>query len=299
MNVHVYAGKGENVPVAKTNGVELAYETHGDPAAPALLLVMGLGAHLTDWPLEFTEQLAANGFHVIRFDNRDAGLSTALDDSGVPDIPALMGGDRSSAPYLIADLAADAAGLLDTLGVQRAHVVGASLGGMIAQQLTIDYPDRVASLCSIMSTTGDFTVGRPRPEAAAMIGRPPSASREEVIAGSVAGSRVIGSPGYPATEEYLTARAAAKYDRAYRPLGTLRQYAAVLASPDRTQALRRVTAPTLVIHGEDDPLIDVSGGRATAAAIPGSTLLTIPGMGHDLPRELWPRITAAIARNAA
>ncbi|MFI5934527.1 alpha/beta hydrolase [Actinoplanes sp. NPDC051494] len=287
------------MPVARTNGVELAYETAGDPDAPALLLVMGLGAQLTDWPQEFTTLLAGHGFHVISFDNRDAGLSSALDDHRVPDIPALLAGDRSSAPYLIADLAADAAGLLDTLGVQRAHVVGASLGGMIAQQIAVDYPDRVASLCSIMSTTGDRTVGRATPEAAAEMGRRPAAGREEVIAGSVARARIIGSPGFPATEEELRQRAGAKYDRAYRPAGTHRQYAAILASPDRTQALRRVTAPTLVIHGEDDALIGVSGGRATAAAIPGAELLTIPGMGHDLPRELWPRITGAIARNAS
>jgi pimeloyl-ACP methyl ester carboxylesterase len=284
---------------AQTNGIQLAYETTGDPSEPALLLVMGLGAQLVDWPLPFVEKLAERGFHVIRFDNRDAGLSTALDDSGVPDIPALMGGDRSGAPYRIADFAADTAGLLDALGVQRAHVVGASLGGMIAQQLTIDYPDRVASLCSIMSMTGDMTVGRPTRQAAAVLGRPPASSREEAIANAVANSRVIGSPGFPAAEEDLLRRAAAKYDRSYRPLGTLRQYAAILASPDRTGALRRVKAPTLVIHGEDDPLIAVSGGRATAAAIPDAELLTIPGMGHDLPPELWPQVVDAIARNAA
>lgn len=286
------------MPVARSNGVELAYETVGDPQDPALLLVMGLGAQLIDWPDGFCELLAARGFRVVRFDNRDAGHSTSLDALGVPDLLALRSGDRSQAPYLLADMAADAAGLLDALGVQRAHVVGASLGGMIAQQLTIDHPQRVASLCSIMSMTGDFSVGRATPEAAALLGRPPARSREEAVAGSVAGSRVIGSPGFPAAEEELLRRAAAKYDRAYRPLGTLRQYAAILASPDRTPALRQVTAPTLVIHGEADPLVDVSGGRATAAAIPGAELLTFAGMGHDLPGELWPEITEAIAANA-
>ncbi|MFI7601925.1 alpha/beta fold hydrolase [Actinoplanes sp. NPDC049681] len=285
------------MPIARTNGVELAYETLGDPAAPPLLLIMGLGAQLVDWPQEFCELLAGEGLRVVRFDNRDAGLSTQLENLGVPDFAALLSGDRSVAPYLLADMAADTAGLLDVLGITRAHVVGASMGGMIAQQLTVDHPGRVASLCSIMSTTGDRTVGRSTPEAAALLGRPPATSREEVLAAAVAGARVIGSPGFPATEEELLRRASAKYDRAYRPLGTLRQYAAVIASPDRTPGLREVTAPTLVVHGEDDPLVDVSGGRATAAAIPGARLLTVPGMGHDLPRELWPRITEAIVAN--
>ncbi|WP_041833924.1 alpha/beta fold hydrolase [Actinoplanes sp. N902-109] len=283
---------------AEINGITIEYELTGDPADPALLLVMGLGAQLVDWPAPFVEQLAGRGFHVIRFDNRDSGLSTVVDDSGVPDIPALMGGDRSGAPYLIADLAADTAGLLDALGVQRAHVVGVSLGGMIAQQLTIDFPERVASLCSIMSMPGDRRVGRPTPQAAAVLGRPPAASREEAIANAVAGSRIIGSPGFPAAEEELLRRATTKYDRAYTPLGTLRQLAAILAAPDRTAALGSVTAPTLVIHGEDDPLIGVSGGRATAAAVPGAELLTIPGMGHDLPAALWPQLVDAITRNA-
>ncbi|MEV4703062.1 alpha/beta hydrolase [Actinoplanes sp. NPDC049316] len=285
------------MPVAHSNGIDIAYETLGDPGAPALLLIMGLGAQLIDWPQEFCELLAAEGLRVIRFDNRDAGLSTVLHDRGVPDIAALRGGDRSQAPYLLADMAADTAGLLDALDVDRAHVVGASMGGMIAQQLTVDRPDRVASVCSIMSTTGDFSVGRATPEAAAALGRPPAGSRDEAIAGTVAGSRLIGSPGFPAPEDELVRRASAKYDRGYHPLGTLRQYAAILASPDRTPALAGVTAPTLVIHGEDDPLVDVSGGHATAAAVPGAELLTYPGMGHDLPRELWPPMVEAITAN--
>ena len=286
------------MPTARSNGIELAYETLGDPRDPALLLIMGLGAQLIDWPDEFCELLAGRGFRVIRFDNRDAGRSTILHDRGAPDLFALRGGDRSQAPYLLADMAADTAGLLDALGVARAHVVGASLGGMIAQQLTADHPQRVASLCSIMSMTGDFSVGRPTPQAAAILTRPPAGTREEAIANAIAGSRIIGSPGFPAAEEELLRRASAKYDRAYHPLGTLRQYAAILASPDRTPALREVTVPALVVHGEADPLIDISGGRATAAAIPGAELLTFPGMGHDLPRELWPQLTGAIAANA-
>jgi pimeloyl-ACP methyl ester carboxylesterase len=281
----------------RSNGIELEYELIGDPADPALLLIMGLGAQLIDWPQEFCEQLAAQGFQVIRFDNRDAGLSTSLDELGTPDLAAVFGGARAA--YLLADFAADTAGLLDALGLDRAHVVGASLGGMIAQQFAIDHPDRVLSLCSIMSMTGDRAVGHPTPEAAAMLGRPPAASRAEAIANGVASSKVIGSPGFPTPGEELLRRATAKYDRAYRPLGTLRQYAAALSSPDRTEALHDVKAPTLVIHGEADPLINVSGGRATATAVPDADLVIIPGMGHDLPRACWPQIIEAVTRNAA
>jgi pimeloyl-ACP methyl ester carboxylesterase len=285
------------VPDVLSNGIRLRYETLGGDDDPALLLIMGLGAQLIDWPQEFCERLAGRGLRVIRFDNRDAGLSDGFAHLGVPDVRAILGGDATTVPYLLADLAADAAGLLDALGIARAHVTGLSLGGMIAQQLAIDHPDRVASLCSIMSTTGDRAVGRPTPEAAALLGMPPAANRDAAVANSMASARIIGSPGFPATEEELLTRARAKYDRAYNPLGTLRQYAAALGSPDRTAALRGVTAPTVVIHGEDDPLIAVSGGRATADAVPGAELLVIAGMGHDLPRAVWPRIVDAIVRN--
>lgn len=263
-----------------------------------MLLIMGLGAQLIDWPHEFCQGLAARGYHVILFDNRDAGLSTSFDELGQPNVPAILGGDPSTVPYLLSDMAADTAGLLKELGAERAHVVGASMGGMIAQQLTLDHPELVASLCSIMSTTGDRTVGRPTPEAAAALSRPPATTRDEVIAGATATSRVIGSPAYPASDEWLRERAAAKFDRAFNPAGTQRQYAAILASPDRTPGLRTVATPTLVVHGEADPLIDVSGGRATAAAVPGSELLVIEGMGHDLPKPLWPTLIDAITTNA-
>ena len=283
----------------RANGVDIWYETVGDPRDPALLLIMGLGAQLIDWPGGLVEQIAARGFYVILFDNRDAGLSTALDDRGLPDVAAIMAGDRSSAAYLLSDLAADAAALLKALGIERAHVVGASMGGMIAQQLTIDHPGVVVSLCSIMSTTGAHDVGRPTPQAQAVLMRPPAADRAGAIANGVESSRVIGSPAYPTPRADIERRTAAKYDRGYRPAGTLRQYAAIIASPDRTAALRDVAAPVVVIHGEADPLIPMSGGRATAAAVPGAELLLIPGMGHDLPVQLWGRIVDAIAANAA
>ena len=274
---------------AKANGLELEYETFGDPNDPPMVLIMGLGAQLIDWPVPFCEMLAGEGFHVIRFDNRDAGLSTSLDHLGVP---------QAGAPYLLSDLADDTVGLLDALGIDRAHLVGASLGGMVAQQTVIDHPDRVRSLASIMSTTGDHSVGQATPAARSVLGRPPAASRDEAIANTVRSSRIVGSTGFPGTDQELLDRAAAKYDRSYRPVGTLRQLAAALASPDRTNGLRAVTVPTVVIHGEVDPLIDVTGGRATAAAVTGAELLVIPGMGHDLPVGARPQIVEAIARNA-
>lgn len=289
------------MPEVRSNGMTLSYSTIGDPSDPALLLIMGLGAQLVDWPDEFCDMLAARGFHVIRFDNRDIGLSTWLDDLPLPDVGAIFGGDFTTVPYLLSDMAADTAGLLKELGIARAHVAGASMGGMIAQQLAIDRPDVVASLCSIMSTTGDRTVGHATPEAAAALMRPPATNRDDAIAGAVAGSKAVGSWAFgvfDVPEDDMVRKAAAKYDRSFHPAGTARQYGAILASPDRTAALGAVTAPTLVVHGENDPLIDVSGGRATAAAVPGAELLVIPGMGHDLPRGAWEQVVDAITANA-
>jgi pimeloyl-ACP methyl ester carboxylesterase len=290
------------MPDVRSNGMTISYETMGDPSDPALLLIMGLGAQLVDWPDEFCELLAARGFHVIRFDNRDIGLSTWLDDLPRPDLAEIFGGDFATVPYQLSDMAADTAGLLKELGVQRAHVVGASMGGMIAQQLVIDRPDLVASLCSIMSTTGDRTVGHPTPEAAAALMRPAATTREGAIAGAVDGSKAIGSWAFgvfDVPEEDMLRKAEAKYDRAFHPAGTARQYGAIAAAADRTAALGAVAVPTLVVHGANDPLIDVSGGRATAAAVPGAKLLVIPGMGHDLPRGAWPPIVDAIVANAS
>lgn len=287
------------MPRALSHGIELEYDTFGEPGRPALLLIMGLGMQMTAWRPEFCRALADRGFHVIRYDNRDSGLSTAFDGAPPPDIGAVLAGDTSTVPYRLADMARDAAGLLDALGVGAAHVVGVSLGGMIAQQLVIDRPDRVRSLCSIMSTTGDRSVGRATPEALALLAAPPARSREEAVARAVRSAAVLGSPAHPTPPGQVRERAAAAYDRAHRPEGVTRQYAALLASPDRTPHLRSVAVPTLVVHGADDPLVDRSGGEATAAAIPGAELLVVPGMGHDLPEPLWPLITDAVARTAA
>jgi pimeloyl-ACP methyl ester carboxylesterase len=283
------------VPRAHVNGIDIEYVTEGDRADPALLLVMGLGAQLITWPQGFVDGLRERGFFVIRFDNRDCGLSSKFE--GLPEITALFSGDTSSAPYSVEDMADDAAGLLTELGVARAHVVGASMGGMITQALVVNHQDRFLSACSIMSTTGDRSVGAPTDEAMRALLRPVATSREEAIEASLAGSRVIGSPAYPSDEGLLRSRAAAAYDRCYCPDGTARQLAAILASPDRTEGLHHVRLPFLVVHGEADPLVTVSGGLATAAAVPGSKLITIPGMGHDLPEQLWDQITDAIVSN--
>jgi pimeloyl-ACP methyl ester carboxylesterase len=287
------------MPRVPANGIELEYEAFGHDRDPALVLIAGLGAQLIDWPVEFCEKLAAHGLRVIRFDNRDAGLSASLDTLGTPDLMAILRGDRSTVAYLLTDMAGDVAGLLDALGAGKAHVVGVSMGGMIAQQFAIDHPGRLLSLCSISSTTGDPSVGQATPIALAALGRPTAVTRDEAIQGSAASSRVFGSPGFPVSDEERLARAATKYDRSYRPAGRFRQIAAIAASPDRTGGLRDVTVPAVVIHGEADPLVGVSGGRATAAAIPAAELLVIPGMGHDLPRGAWLEVIDAIVVNTA
>ena len=284
------------MPQAQANGIEIEYVTEGDPSDPALLLVMGLGAQLTTWPDGFVDGLRQRGFFVIRYDNRDCGLSTKFD--GLPDIAALFTGtDLSSAAYRIEDMADDGAALLAALGIAKAHVVGASMGGMITQALVINHPELFLSACSIMSTTGDRAVGAPTGEAMTALLRPVATSREEAIQASVEASIVIGSPGYPTDVGILRQRAAAAYDRSYCPEGTVRQLGAILGSPDRTEGLHGVDMPFLVVHGEADPLVTPSGGDATAAAVPGSKLLTFPGMGHDLPEALWGTITDAIVAN--
>ena len=284
------------MPTAHVNGIDIEYVTSGDPADPALLLVMGLGGQLIGWPEGFVEQLTARGFFTIRYDNRDSGLSTKFE--GMPDFIALFGGDGSSATYRVEDMADDAAALLTELGLARAHVVGISMGGMITQALVINHAQRLLSACSIMSTTGDRTVGAPTGEAISALMRPIATSREEAVAASLESSKVISSPGFPFDVDLMTRRAENAYDRCYCPEGTARQLGAILGSPDRTEGLGEVKIPFLVIHGEDDPLVTVSGGKATAAAVPGSTLILIPGMGHDLPEGAWTQIIDAVVANS-
>ena len=275
--------------------VEIAYETFGDPQRPPVLLVMGLATQMLGWPDEFCAELAGRGLFVVRFDNRDVGLSTHLHDTPPPDLGAAFAGEPSQASYLLSDMARDAVGLIDALGLDGAHLVGASMGGMIAQAAAIEHPERVRSLTSIMSTTGDRTVGGATDAAMAALLSPPASDREGAVRRAVDAFRVVGSPGFEFDEQAVRDRAGLSYDRAYDPAGVARQLVAVLTSGDRTQALRSVGVPTLVIHGAADPLVDVSGGRATAAAVPDAELLVVDGMGHDLPREVWPRLVDRIA----
>src|SRR4051812_31199589 len=279
------------VRTTQAGSVELAYETFGDAGRPPVLLVMGIGSQMIAWHEDFCRDLALGRF-VIRFDNRDVGESQWME--GEVDLAACVAGDTSSAVYTLEDMADDAVGLLDALGLASAHVVGASLGGMIAQTIAIRRPERVRTLTSIMSTTGEPGVANPTQEAGAALLSPPARTREEAIERILEVRKVIGSPGFPRDEQDIRDRTGRAWDRGVNPAGFARQLAAVYASGDRTEALRSLDVPTLVVHGEDDPLIPASGGRATAAAIPGAELWTLPGMGHDLPRPLWPEMIGRI-----
>ena len=286
------------MPNVTANGIRLEYDTFGGNSAPPLLLIMGLGAQMILWDDEFCEQLAAKGLYVIRFDNRDIGLSTKMDADGVPDITqavaAALGGAVVEASYTLDDMADDAAGLLETLGIGEAHVCGASMGGMIAQTFAIRHPGRISSLISIMSTTGDLGLPQGTPGAMAALLAPAPAEREGAIEHSMNIGRAIAGPGFPLDEERMRDKATRSFDRCFHPEGMARQLLAVLAHGDRTSALGSVTTPTLVIHGVADPLVPVECGRATAEAVPGADLLEIEGMGHDLPVGAWPQIVDAI-----
>jgi pimeloyl-ACP methyl ester carboxylesterase len=285
----------EGIRRARVGDLQLAYETFGDEGAPPVLLVMGLGAQMLVWPDGLCAELASRGLFVVRYDNRDVGLSTHLDHLPPANLPAIFVGDRRSVAYSLSDMAADAVGLLDALGLESAHVVGASMGGMIAQLLAIEHPERVRSLTSMMSTTGDRGVGGATEAAVGVLVAPPPRTPEQAQDRALAALRVVGSPGFAPDEARVRDQAARAFARGHDPAGVSRQLAAVLTAADRTPRLRALGVPTLVIHGADDPLVQVSGGRATAAAVPGAELDVIEGMGHDLPRELWPRIADRIA----
>ena len=272
----------------------MAYQRFGNPALPPVFLIMGAGAQMINWPEGFCVELASRGLHLIRFDNRDAGLTTHFSDAPVPDFSAIQSGDFSTVTYTLSDMAADTVGLMDALGYDSVHLVGASIGGMIAQTIAIEYPQRVRSLTSIMSTTGDSSVGQPDYSVLGNLGSPPYDDRQAYIDWQIKSRKAIGSPKYPLDEKYVAHIAGLAWDRDHDPLGMMRQAVAVIKSGDRTEQLRSLKMPTLVIHGESDKMINISGGRAVAAAIPGAELVTFEGMGHELPRALWSEFATKI-----
>jgi len=286
------------MPQVRANGIQIEYDTFGDRSDRPLLMVMGLGAQMTAWRREFCEQLAATGHYVVRFDNRDVGLSEKIDAAGVPDIAGMMmkaaAGEAVSAPYTLDDMADDAFGLLDALDIERTHICGASMGGMIVQAMAIRAPRRVKSLTSIMSSTGNRDLPPARPEAMAALLSPPGKTRDEMMTRAISVARTIGSPAFPATEDEIRERALEAFARSFYPMGVARQMAAVAAHGNRKPALEQLALPALVVHGQADPLVPVEGGLDTHAALRGSKLLVIDGMGHDLPRAVWPQIVAGI-----
>lgn len=279
-----------------SNGVELAYETFGDRQDPALLLVMGLGTQLLGWPEGLCRALAAQHFFVVRFDNRDIGLSTHLTELPAPDAVSVTLHRRRPA-YRLEDLATDTIGLIEQLEIGPVHLVGASMGGFIAQHIALRRPELLASLTLMMTSTGSVRVGRTTPRVlAAVLRTRPVTDRADAVARTMATFRLIGSPAYPADEGELRRYAEESHDRAYDPAGALRQLGAVAAQRDRTEALRRLTVPTVVLHGWQDPLVMPSGGVALGRTIPGARFVGFQGMGHDLPEALWPDFVDEIAR---
>ncbi len=282
----------------KANGIDITYDTFGDPQATPLLLIHGLGQQLIHWDEEFCAQLAERDYWVIRYDNRDVGLSTNFDQAGTPNIAglfeSLIKGESIEAPYYLKDMANDAVGLLDVLQIPAAHVFGVSMGGMITQTVAIEHPSRVLTITSTMSTTGDPSLPPPTAEAMAVLVTPAPTERAAYIDNAVTTAGVLADPAYPIEKEQVRTRAGQAFDRKFNPAGFARQYAAILASGNRTEQLHGVKTPTLVMHGEHDPLVSYQAGLATLNAVPGAKLETIKGMGHDLPQKAWKQIIDAI-----
>ena len=291
------------MPDAPANGITLHYGTFGDRDGEPLLLITGLGAHMISWDDVLCDALAGRGHYVIRFDNRDVGLSTHIDWAGVPDLGTALAqaiaGEPVAAPYTLWDMADDVAGLLDHLGIDAAHVAGASLGGMIGQCLALRYPHRVRSLTSIMASTSERDLPPARPEAAALLLTPAPADRAGYVDHMAGVARILAGARYPPEEERVRRRAEAVFERNLDGAGIARQLVAGLAAAGRREALGAIDVPTVVIHGSDDPLVPPAHGAATAAAIPGAELIVIDGMGHDLPTGAWGQIVEAITRNTA
>jgi len=284
---------------ATANGIQIEYETFGNPSGRPLLLIIGLGAQMIHWDDDLCQDLAKRGHYIIRFDNRDVGLSTKFEEAGVPNLVEIFGkimqGEKVKPPYTLDDMADDAVGLLDALGIRKAHICGMSMGGMIAQTVAIRHLPRVLSLTSIYSTTGNPEVPQPKPEVLGLLITPPPREREAYIEHMLRVFKAIAGPGFAVDEKWTRKIAAGSYDRCFCPQGLARQLVAILTHGDRGPALASVKVPTLVIHGTDDPLVSVEGGKATAKAVPGAQLMLIEGMGHDLPHGgAWPRIVEAI-----
>lgn len=293
------------MPQVQTNNITIEYESFGTESDPTILLIMGLGMQMIAWPEPFCRDLAGQGFRVIRYDNRDTGYSTKFDGVRAPGLASLL--LRSTlrlpirVPYTLRDMAADAAGLLDALDIEAAHIVGASMGGMIAQNLAVTYPQRVLSLTSIMSTSGHRSLPGADPLVMRHLfrSRPTNGDREAVIAHNMRSLELIGSPAYPVDAETRREMCALSFDRCFYPAGFTRHVAAIVEDGDRRRRLMKIGAPTLVIHGREDPLVPLAGGIDTAEYVPGAELEIIDGMGHNLPIELWPRIIERITANTA
>ncbi|MDE2365032.1 MAG: alpha/beta hydrolase [Hyphomicrobiales bacterium] len=288
---------------AKSNGQTLCYQTFGDGRAPVILLIMGLGAQMTLWDDDFCAQLAGRGYRVVRFDNRDIGRSSKIDAPVKVDFADLimkqMRGEKIESPYTLRDMAADACGLLDHLGISRAHVVGASMGGMITQEMAINFPDRMLSMTSIMSSTGNPALPPPTPEAAAVLMAPPPKSREDYIEAFAKTWKVLRAGSFPADESRDAQRAARTWERGLNPMGVARQMLAIFASGDRRAKLGAAKTPALVIHGDVDPLVRLAAGEDTAKSIPGSKLVVVKTMGHAIPTPLAPQIVDTIAQHVS
>jgi pimeloyl-ACP methyl ester carboxylesterase len=294
-----------NQAFAEANGIQVAYDTFGNPGAPPLLFIMGLGGQLVNWHEEFCAQVATRGYRVIRFDNRDVGLSTKFDEAGVPDIPELTRaqerGEEVQTPYTLRDMANDAIGLLDALQIDSAHVLGTSMGGRIAHMMAIHHPQRVRTLTSIMASMGEPGFPPPKPEALSILLMPAPTDRVGYIENTVQTSHVLNGPWFPIDEQRIRERAEQAFDRGIYPGGVTRQFAALMAAGSSKNALKSLRVPTLVIHGSEDPLIPVECAVETAHTIPGAKLLIIKGMGHalaDIP-QIWPQVIDAVARHTA
>jgi pimeloyl-ACP methyl ester carboxylesterase len=280
------------MPNITTNGIQIEYDTFGNPSSPPLLLIMGLGRQMIVWDEEFCDQFAGQGLYVIRFDNRDVGLSSKIcEDEGLNVMgvsPKLQRNEETKVPYALDDMADDSIGLLDALGIERAHVCGVSMGGMIAQIMAIRYPSRVWSLISMLSSTGGPDLPTAKPEVIALLMAPMPDERDAYVEHMVNVFRTLAGPKIPIDAKLTRRLVERSYDRCFYPQGVAHHWAAVMASGDRTEALKSISVPTLVIHGSDDPLIPVESGKATAEAVRGAELLIIEGLGHSIPREVRP-----------